>query len=126
VKWVIAGCVFILVLGYAIGAQAQAVCGKHVDIVKRLNDGYQEVQSSTGIASNGNLVEVFASKKGGWTIIFTKPGGNTCLMAVGENWERVKNPFGLGKFIAVEGEVYPEEAPILIYPTRYILKGIIL
>lgn len=72
---------------------AQSVCGKHVDIVKRLNDGYQEFQSSAGIAANGNLVEVFSSKKGNWTIIFTKPGGMTCLMAVGENWQIIEKPF---------------------------------
>ena len=72
---------------------AQTVCGKHAEIVKRLSSGYEEQQSSAGIAANGNLVEVFASKKGNWTIIFTKPGGNTCLMAVGENWLTITEPF---------------------------------
>lgn len=72
---------------------AQTVCGKRADIVERLSTGYEEQQSSAGIAANGNLVEVFASKKGNWTIIFTKPGGVTCLMAVGENWQVIKEPF---------------------------------
>ena len=72
---------------------AQTVCGKRAEIVERLNTGYQELQNSAGIAANGNLVEVFASKKGNWTIIFTKPGGMTCLMAVGENWQVIKEPF---------------------------------
>ena len=76
-------------------SMAQSVCGKHADIVKRLNSGYAEHRSSAGIAANGNLVEVFASKKGNWTIIFTKPGGMTCLMAVGENWRIIKEPFRL-------------------------------
>jgi hypothetical protein len=74
-------------------ATAQMVCGKRADIVERLSSGYEERQSSAGIASNGNLVEVFASKKGNWTIIFTQPGGMTCLMAVGENWQTIKEPF---------------------------------
>jgi len=72
---------------------AQTVCGKRADIVERLSSGYEEQQSSAGIAANGNLVEVFASKKGNWTIIFTQPGGITCLMAVGENWQVIKEPF---------------------------------
>ena len=74
---------------------AQTVCGKHADIVKRLSTGYDEHPNSAGIAANGNLVEIFASKKGNWTIIFTQPGGMTCLMAVGENWQTIKEPFKL-------------------------------
>ncbi len=77
----------------AVPSLAQSVCGKHADIVKRLSSGYGEHQNSTGIAANGNLVEVFASKNGNWTIIFTQPGGMTCLMAVGENWQTIKEPF---------------------------------
>jgi len=80
-------------LSITTSVNAQSVCGKHADIVKRLNTGYEEFQSSAGIAANGNLVEVFSSKKGTWTIIFTKPGGMTCLMAVGEMWQTVKEPF---------------------------------
>jgi len=78
---------------FATSSMAQTVCGKHADIVKRLSSGYEEQPSSAGIAANGNLVEVFASKKGNWTIIFTTPGGMTCLMAVGENWQVIKEPF---------------------------------
>ena len=74
-------------------SMAQAVCGKHADIVERLRAGYEEQQSSAGIAANGSLVEIFASKKGNWTIIFTRPGGQTCLIAVGENWQVNKEPF---------------------------------
>ncbi len=74
-------------------SMAQTVCGQHADIVKQLVQKHKEQQSSAGIAANGSLVEVFASKKGNWTIIFTKPGGITCLMAVGENWEVIEEPF---------------------------------
>jgi len=72
---------------------AQSVCGTHSAIVKRLAEGYREYQDSAGIAANGNLMEIYTSKKGNWTIIFTKPGGPTCLMAVGENWLRIEKPF---------------------------------
>jgi len=78
---------------------AQTICGKRADIVERLSSGYEERKNSAGIAANGNLVEVFASKKGNWTIIFTKPGGLTCLMAVGENWQIIMDPFRKKKTI---------------------------
>ena len=72
---------------------AQQVCGKRADIVNRLSDGFEEQRRSAGLAADGNLVEVFASKKGTWTIIYTKPGGMTCLVAVGDNWQQIEAPF---------------------------------
>lgn len=78
--------------GYTASASAQTVCGDRADIVNRLSDGYEEQQTSAGIARNGSLVEVFSSPQGSWTIIFTVPGGQTCLMAVGENWQTFKEP----------------------------------
>jgi len=83
----------IAMMVFAAPSMAQPVCGKHAEIVDRLSKGYQEQQNSAGIAANGNLVEVFASPKGSWTIIFTKPGGVTCLMAVGDNWQVIEEPF---------------------------------
>ena len=77
---------------FAAPSMAQAVCGKHADIVERLRNGYEEQQSSAGTAANGSLVEVFASKNGNWTILFTRPGGMTCLVAAGENWQVNKEP----------------------------------
>ena len=70
----------------------QAVCGKRADIVARLSSGFSEQPRSAGLASNGSLVEIFASKQGTWTIIFTRPGGPTCLVAVGDNWQRIEEP----------------------------------
>lgn len=76
-------------------ASAQTVCGNRGEIVNRLTDGYEEQQTSAGIARNGSLVEVFSSTTGSWTIIYTVPGGQTCLMAVGENWQQLKEPLAM-------------------------------
>jgi hypothetical protein len=83
---------FFALLGFTATASAQMVCGKHTEIANKLTDGYQEHQTSAGIARNGSLVEVFSSKKGTWTILYTVPGGQTCLMAVGDNWQVLKQP----------------------------------
>lgn len=72
-------------------ALAQMVCGKHADIVKRLTERFQEKRSGSGLGADGNLVELFTAKSGGWTILLTKPGGLTCLVAVGEHW-RIEKP----------------------------------
>ena len=69
-----------------------AGCGKRADIVKRLNSGFEEQRRSAGLAADGNLVEVFASEQGTWTIIYAQPGGLTCLVAVGDNGSRSKHP----------------------------------
>lgn len=88
------GTVFTVSL-FAAPSMAQSVCGKREDIVKRLNTGFEEQPRSAGLAADGNLVEVFASKEGTWTIIFTKPGGLTCLVAVGDSWQRIEEPLNL-------------------------------
>ncbi|NKB60421.1 MAG: hypothetical protein GKS00_29295 [Alphaproteobacteria bacterium] len=80
---------------FATPSIAQSVCGKRADIVKRLSSGFEEQRRSAGLAADGNLVEVFASKAGTWTIIFTKPGGLTCLVAVGDNWQKIEEPLNL-------------------------------
>ncbi len=58
---------------FAAPSSAQSVCGERTEIVKRLHSGFQEQRRSAGLAANGNLVEVFSSEKGSWTIIFTNP-----------------------------------------------------
>ena len=74
---------------FAVPSQAQQVCGKRADIVKRLNSGFEEQRRSAGLAADGNL---FASEQGTWTIIYTQPGGLTCLVVVGDNWQQIKAP----------------------------------
>lgn len=73
-------------------ANAQMVCGNHADIEKRLWNGYQEVVVGRGLGANGALIEIYASEKGTFTVVLTRPNGMSCLMAVGENYERIKNP----------------------------------
>ena len=77
-------------------AHSQMVCGNHADIEKRLQTGYQEVRTGVGLAGNGGLIELYTSEKGTFTIVLTRPNGMSCLMAVGENWEAVKDPIPVG------------------------------
>lgn len=43
-----------------------------------------------GLASNGSVLEILTSRSGeSWSILVTMPNGMTCLIASGENWEKV-------------------------------------
>ena len=68
-------------------AQAQMVCGERVEIVKALEKGHQEQKTAAGLSGNGGLVELFTAMTGSWTLLLTVPGGPTCLLGSGEEWE---------------------------------------
>jgi len=68
-------------------AASQMVCGKRVDIVDALQTGHSEQRTAAGLSGNGGLVELFTGEKGNWTLLMTMPGGPTCLLGAGEEWE---------------------------------------
>lgn len=79
----------------ASAAQAQVVqgsvpvvCHNFAEIAKELGERYDEAPISLGLQSNGNLVQVFASKRSGtWTLLSTTPAGFACVIAAGKGWE---------------------------------------
>lgn len=75
-------------LGIAGTVQA-AQCADHAAVVAGLARNYGETVHAMGIASNGAMVEIFASDKGTWTIIQTTPAGVACLVGSGGNFESV-------------------------------------
>ena len=70
-------------------ARAESICAEHQKIVDQLTSRYGETRQSLGLASNGSVVEVFASKAGTWTILVTDADGQTCLAAAGEAWQEI-------------------------------------
>ncbi len=55
-------------------ASAQSMCMTHVEIMKQLDARFSETQVAIGLASNGQLLEVFSTGDGStWTIVMTKP-----------------------------------------------------
>lgn len=84
------GAIIGLMTLFAASTQAQTICGARSDIVAKLTTHYEEQQAAMGLASNGTLFEIFSSKGGTWTLMFTEPGGKTCLIATGEGWQKIK------------------------------------
>ena len=71
-------------------AAAQTLCGQRMDVLKGFNGTYTETPSAMGLSNNGGVVEILTSPKGdNWTIIITMPNGLSCLVAAGENWEKM-------------------------------------
>ena len=84
---VTAGALLIGMSALTAPSQAQATCAKHGDVSSQLKKNYAEIPVSVGLASNGTVVQVFASDQGSFTIVMVRPDGLTCLVAAGEGWE---------------------------------------
>ena len=71
------------------GEAGFVACGDHGRLVAALSERYREQPVSMGLQNNGNLLQVFASDEtGSWTILSTATDGTSCILAVGEHFER--------------------------------------
>ena len=78
------------ILAQSAGADDTTRCDVRKSVIEFLSDRYREEPVAMGVAENGGLVEVLASREGStFTIIVTNPGGETCMVAAGESWEDV-------------------------------------
>lgn len=77
---------------FAGNAMAQVPCAKRTDLVKLLESKYKEGPVSFGTANGKNLIEIYASEKGTFTIIATQATGTSCIIAAGEDWESLGPP----------------------------------
>ncbi len=73
---------------------APIVCDDRNTIVSSLSDDYKETRNSIGLANSGQVVEVFSSIDGTWSMIITRPDGISCLIAAGKNWESMSRKIG--------------------------------
>lgn len=68
-------------------ATGQILCAPHARIVGVLEKDYQERKVAEALSDAGALIEVFVSERRSWTIVFTIPGGPSCVMSGGDGWE---------------------------------------
>ena len=66
-------------------------CAKRDEIASAIGKIYHEEPEAIGLTSHGQLLEVFVSPAGTFTVILTTPQGISCVAAVGEAWERKIN-----------------------------------
>jgi hypothetical protein len=77
-------------LAGAAPASAAMRCGPRDDVLQMLAEKYDETRRGVGISGPTQVLEVFASAKGTWTVVVTDPEGRTCLVASGRSWEDLR------------------------------------
>ncbi|MGI9512471.1 MAG: hypothetical protein ACR2OL_06175 [Anderseniella sp.] len=65
-------------------------CGSHKDVVAFLGKKYKETRIGMGLINAGQMMELFMSEQGSWTMLITRPDGVTCFGPVGKNWTHIK------------------------------------
>lgn len=70
-----------------VAAFGVAACGDRARMVANLARKYDETPQAMGLSVGGAVVEVFAAPDGSWTILETRPGLLTCVVAAGESWQ---------------------------------------
>ena len=87
----IAAAALALLTMWPIGALAQGArmpCHKATEVAKHLGNKYEEAPVAFGLQSNGNLLQVYVSKKKDtWTAVTTFANGISCIVAYGRKWE---------------------------------------
>ena len=83
--------VLLLLVAIAMPAAAQMLCVERVDMLDRLASDYGEQLIEVKMMEEHDLLEVLASPtKGTWTLLLTKPGGISCVLATGKGLSRRK------------------------------------
>ncbi len=83
-------------------AQSQTMCLERAGLLERLESEFSETLAAIALSSDGSLVEVMRSPDGDWTLLVTKPGQLTCIVATGKGWESINServPKGEGQGI---------------------------
>ncbi len=77
----------VLIATSTASAVAMPHCGSRDHVIASLSDTYSERHIASGFQSSAGLMEVWASDVDGtWTILLTRPDGQTCVVASGTHW----------------------------------------
>ena len=78
-----------LLVNTAAAVRAQPVCMPHDELTERLYATFAEAPAANAIANNGALVELFATRdRSSWTLAMTRPGGMSCVLVAGQEWNQ--------------------------------------
>lgn len=65
-----------------------AECFPRTEFIAFLRSEYQETPTVSGYdMENSIVVEMLSSPSGTWTLVLTKPDGETCILAAGEHFQ---------------------------------------
>ena len=64
-------------------------CAKYKQMVGLLSQKYSENPVAMGTVNSDRYMQLFVSRNGTWTILVTKTDGEACIVAAGNNWEKL-------------------------------------
>ena len=72
-------------------AGAQKMCSQHGKVIGQFAKVHKENPVAGGLTQDGRLIEVLSTDDGRtWTMVVSKPNGETCVMMAGEGWRKLK------------------------------------
>ncbi len=78
--------VFALLLFASPAAAVELKCYERASFIASLADNYGEVQMVRAMEDRGEMVEVYVSASGTWTLVVVKPDLVTCIAGSGTKW----------------------------------------
>lgn len=67
---------------------AEIICAPRTEMLNRLERQFGAVRQGIGLSGPDRMVEVWATERSGdWTLVMTYPDGQSCIVAMGEDWE---------------------------------------
>ncbi|MGV6847030.1 MAG: hypothetical protein ACWA5A_01495 [Marinibacterium sp.] len=66
---------------------AEVICDSTPKLRDKLEHQFGNNQQATGIRSPDQVLEVWTSPRGSWTLVVTYSTGRSCIVAMGENWQ---------------------------------------
>lgn len=69
------------------GPIADVVCAPRAEMERRLTIRFSSSRAATGLRDTETLMEVWTSPQGRWTLVQSYANGQSCIVAMGENWD---------------------------------------
>ena len=97
-RWALAAAAVAMLMLWPLPGNAQAPsCGSREGILKQLARTHAESPLNIGVTDEGGLLEVLTGPTGTWSMIISFPGGETCLVAQGDDWRNLGFPLAEDK-----------------------------
>jgi hypothetical protein len=73
---------------FAVDPVAHVICADRGEMLRRLQIEYGAVRQGAGLRGPEAVMEVWAvPATGDWTLVQSYADGQSCIVAIGENWE---------------------------------------
>ncbi|MCA0927505.1 hypothetical protein [Ruegeria profundi] len=79
-------CLMLVPAAYAESPIAEVICEPTSRMHEKLTRQFRAKRTATGVRSPEQVMEVWTSKSGDWTMVMTYATGTSCIVAMGHDW----------------------------------------